>query len=128
MREPKMSARPWDLEKQMTELPQEIKRWTAKRRTALVLQLLRGETTVAEAARQHDLKPSEIEHWKETFLAGGENSLKSRPKEELELKDAQIRKLKEKIGDLVMKQDVFDELQRRWERDHPFGRGNSSQE
>ena len=128
MREPKMSARPWDLEKQMTELPQESKRWTAKRRTARVLQLLRGETTVAEAARQHDLKPSEIEHWKETFLAGGENSLKSRPKEELELKDAQIRKLKEKIGDLVMKQDVFDELQRRWERDHPFGRGNSSQE
>lgn len=68
----------------MTELPQEIKRWTAKRRTALVLQILRGETTAAEAARQHDLRPSESEHWKETFLAAGENGLKSRPKEELE--------------------------------------------
>lgn len=46
----------------MTGLPSGIKRWTAKRRTALVLQLLRGETTTAEAARQHDLKPSEMEH------------------------------------------------------------------
>ena len=112
----------------MTELPSDIKRWTARRRSALVLQLLRGETTIAEAARLHDLKPSDIEQWKETFLLAGENGLKSRPKEELELKDAQIRKLKEKIGDLVMKQEVFDELQRRWERDHPFGQGNSSQD
>ena len=111
----------------MTDLPNEIKRWTARRRTALVLQLLRGEITVAEAARQHDIKSSDIEHWRETFLASGENGLKSRPKEELERKDAEIRKLKEKIGDLVMKQEVFDELQRRWERDHPFGAGNSSE-
>ena len=49
-----MSVSTSTLEMQMTELPSEIKRWTAKRRTALVLQLLRGETTVAEAARQHD--------------------------------------------------------------------------
>jgi transposase-like protein len=29
------------------------KRWTAKRRTALVLEILRGDTSVAEAARKH---------------------------------------------------------------------------
>ena len=43
-------------------LPDEIKRWTAKRRTLLVLQLLLGETTIPEAARAHGLTPSEIEH------------------------------------------------------------------
>ncbi len=32
------------------ELPSEIKRWTSQRRTALVLQPLRGETTANEAA------------------------------------------------------------------------------
>ncbi|MEC9398224.1 MAG: integrase core domain-containing protein [Myxococcota bacterium] len=78
-----------------TDLPDEIKRWTAKRRTALVLELLRGETTVHGAARKHGLKPSEIQHWQETFLAAGENGLKSRPKEELERKDAEIQKLKQ---------------------------------
>ena len=33
-----------------TSEDQDIKRWTAKRRAALVIELLRGQTTVAEAA------------------------------------------------------------------------------
>jgi hypothetical protein len=33
------------------ELPEDIQRWTAKRRAALVLAILRGETSVQEAAR-----------------------------------------------------------------------------
>ncbi len=39
-----------------------IKRWTAKRRSALIVEILRGQTTPAEAARAHGLKVSEIEH------------------------------------------------------------------
>ena len=109
----------------MTELTQEVLRWTAKRRTALVLQLLRGETTVAEAARAHDLKPSDIEHWQETFLAAGENGLKSRPKEELERKDHEIQKLKQKVGELVMDLDILQEVHQRAKLD-PFSSGWSS--
>jgi transposase-like protein len=48
------------------ELPEDIQRWTAKRRAALVLTILRGETSVQEAARKHDLTVAEVEHWKET--------------------------------------------------------------
>ena len=33
-----------------TNEDQDIKRWTAKRRAALVLEILRGQTTVADAA------------------------------------------------------------------------------
>ena len=40
----------------------EIKRWTAKRKVALAKELIRGQTTVSEAAREHDLKPSECNH------------------------------------------------------------------
>ena len=93
-----------------TELPDEIKRWTAKRRTVLVLEILRGETTVNEAARKHDLKPSDIEHWKETFLAAGENGLKSRPKEELERKDAEIKKLKQQLRRAELTIDIQKKL------------------
>ena len=32
-----------------------IERWTAKRRVALVVSILKGETSVAEAARTHGL-------------------------------------------------------------------------
>jgi transposase-like protein len=41
----------------------EIKRWTAKRKSALVLDIIQGKTTVAEASRAYDLPPSEIEKW-----------------------------------------------------------------
>ena len=38
-----------------------IKRWTAKRKTVLVIEILQGKTTVAEASRSFHLTPSEIE-------------------------------------------------------------------
>ena len=34
-----------------------IKRWTAKRKTALVVEIIQGKTTVAEASRAFDLSP-----------------------------------------------------------------------
>ena len=43
----------------------EIKRWTAKRKTQVVLDILKGKTTVAEISRQHDLTPGEVEGWVE---------------------------------------------------------------
>lgn len=36
-----------------------IKRWTAKRETALVLDIIQGKTTVSKASRTYDLNPSE---------------------------------------------------------------------
>jgi len=45
-------------DKQQSE---EVQRWTAKRRAALVISVLRGETTAAEAARRHGLKVAEVE-------------------------------------------------------------------
>ena len=41
----------------------EIKRWIAKRKSALVLEIVQGKSTVAEASRTYDLPPSEIEKW-----------------------------------------------------------------
>ena len=39
----------------------EIKRWTARRKSALVLEIIQGKTTVAEASRAHDLPPSDAD-------------------------------------------------------------------
>jgi len=51
-------------------------RWTAKRKTEIILQILRQTTTVVDVARQNDLTPSEVQNWVDTFLKGGEQSLK----------------------------------------------------
>ena len=39
-----------------TLMEDDIKRWTAKRKTALVLEIIQGKTTVAEASRAFDLQ------------------------------------------------------------------------
>jgi transposase-like protein len=73
-----------------------IERCTAKRRVVLVVSILKGETSVAEAARTHGLTVVEVEEWREKFLLGAENTLRSRPRDEEAVKDEQIKKLKQK--------------------------------
>ena len=90
------------------EKPGSPQRWTAKRRTALVLSIVRGETTAKEAARKHGLTVGEVEDWRDRFLAGAENALRARPRDEEAMKDEEIKKLKHKIGDLVMHLDVLE--------------------
>jgi len=74
-----------------------------------VLSIVRGETSVAEAARKHGLTVAEIEDWQERLLTAAENSLRSRPKDEEALKDEQIKKLKQKVGELVLDLDILRE-------------------
>ena len=38
-----------------TLMEDDIKRWTAKRKTALVLDIIQGKTTISEACRAFDL-------------------------------------------------------------------------
>jgi transposase-like protein len=87
----------------------EIQRWTSKRRVELVLQILRGETSVQEAARKHDLTVAEIEDWKDKFLMGAENALRSKPRNDEALKDEQIKRLKQKVGEMVIDMDIMKE-------------------
>jgi transposase-like protein len=87
----------------------DVKRWTTKRRSALVLEILHGDTTAAEAARKHGLTVAEVEDWKERFLSGAENALRSKPLDEEALKDAEIKRLKQKVGELVMDMDILKE-------------------
>jgi len=51
-----------------------IERWTAKRRAALVLSILKGETSVTKAARRHGLMVARVEDWSDRFLVRAENT------------------------------------------------------
>ena len=104
----------------------DIKRWTTKRRSALVLEILRGETTAAEAARKHGLTVAEIEDWKERYLSGAENALRSKPLDEEALKDAEIKRLKQKVGELVMDMDILKEAAKPY-LPNPSGRQTSDE-
>jgi transposase-like protein len=91
------------------EIPEELQRWTAKRRVALVTSILRRDTSVQEAARKHGLTVAEVEEWKEKFLFGAENALRSKPRDDEEQQQEQLRRLKQKVADLVIEVDVLRE-------------------
>jgi hypothetical protein len=59
---------------------------------------------------------AEVEEWRDRFLLGAENALRARPKDEDALKDEQIKKLKQKVGELVLDLDILKEAS----KDRPF--------
>jgi transposase-like protein len=75
------------------EMDEEIKRWTARRKSALVLEILQGRTMVSEASRQYDLQPSEVEAWMEQTRAGMDNALVAKPYDIREKYEAQLKTL-----------------------------------
>jgi transposase-like protein len=62
-------------------MEEDIKRWTARRKAALVLEIVLGKTLVVEASRSFDMTPSEIEKWAEEGKRRMENALRTMPLE-----------------------------------------------
>jgi len=108
---------------QMTDVPDEVQRPAAKRKTAVVLVIVKDETSAAEAARRHGLTVAEVERWKQQFFAAGENALRARPKDEEAVKDEQIERLKRKVGELVLDIDILKEAN----KGRPFEPGTSGE-
>ena len=79
-----------------------IKRWTAKRKTALVVAIIQGKTTVAEDSRAFDLSPSEIEGWVDDAKRGMENALRANPLEIREQYEKQLKDLQEAYGEAML--------------------------
>ncbi|CAJ2725692.1 DUF1153 domain-containing protein [Burkholderia pseudomallei] len=85
-----------------TKMDEDIKRWTAKRKRALVLDIIQGKTTVAEASRAYDLSPSEIENWVDDGKRGMENALRANPQHVKEQYERQIKALQEAYGEAML--------------------------
>ena len=94
-----------------TMMDEEIKRWTAKRKSALVLEIIQGKTTVAEACRQYDLPPSEIEEWVDQAKAGMENALRAKPEDVREQYERQLKDLQEAYGEAMLELRARKKLQ-----------------
>ncbi|MCV2216667.1 DUF1153 domain-containing protein [Thauera sp. Sel9] len=84
-----------------TLMDEEIKRWTAKRKAALVLEILQGKTSVAEASRAYDLPPSEIETWVNDGRKRMENALKANPQDVRDQYEHQLKDLQEAYGEAM---------------------------
>ena len=88
-----------------------VKRWTAKRKSALVVEILQGKTTVSEASRSYDLSPSEIEGWIDDARKGMENALRANPLDVKEQYEKKLSDLQEAYGEAMLELRARKKLQ-----------------
>ena len=100
-------------------MEEDIKRWTARRKAALVLEIIQGKTTVAEASRSFDITPSEIEEWMEEGKRGMENALRTKPLEVREEYERQLKELQEAYGEAMLELRARKKLQSLLGKDEP---------
>ena len=96
-------------------------RWSSRRKKEVVLRALRGEDLDA-LSRELGVTAGTIAQWREQFLAGGQAAVKSRPADE---RDDELGRLRAKVGELTMENELLRERARRAEGDGPFGRRRS---
>jgi hypothetical protein len=84
------------------ELPE---RWSAPRKTELVLRLLRGEPLEA-VSRESQVPAHELESWKRAFLESGARGLKTRAEPE----ERDLTLARAKIGELMMRLELAEHL------------------
>jgi transposase len=101
--------------------PGHRRRMSARRKQDAVLRLLRGED-LELVSREVTVTAAELSGWREAFLAAGEASLKSRP---ADARDDEIGRLKEKVGDLTMANELLEAKIERLETARPLARRRS---
>src|SRR3954462_13935529 len=101
--------------------PTPRRRMSARRKQDPVLRLLRGED-LELVSRGLGGTAAELSGWGDTFLAGGEASLKSRP---ADARDAEIGRLKAKVGELTMTAELLEAKIGHLEAHRPLARRRS---
>ena len=92
------------------------RKFTGQQKTELVLAALRGNKTIAELCREHDISETLLRRWREQLLAGGAERLagKAERTETDELRK-QVRQLERTLGRKTMELEVAGEALRGWE-------------
>jgi transposase-like protein len=96
-------------------------RMSAKRKQSAVLRLLRGED-LELISRELGVTAAELSAWRDAFLAAGEAALKIRPADS---RDLEIGRLKAKVGELTMANELLDAKIDRLETHRPLARRSS---
>jgi hypothetical protein len=87
------------------EDPDVPERWSAKRKTEVVLRLIRGEP-LDEVSRETQVPAHQLEEWQRRFLEGGQRGLRNRRDPE----ERELTLAKAKIGDLTMRLELAEGL------------------
>lgn len=99
-----------------SETASERGRWSSRRKTEVVLRILRGEALDA-LSRELGVSAATLAQWRNRFLAAGQAGVRSRPPD---ARDEAVARLRAKIGELTMENELLRERAERAEAGHPF--------
>jgi len=91
-------------------------RWSAKRKYAAVLRLLRGEN-LETLSRELSVTAATLSGWRDQFLDGGAANLKAR---EADVQNEETQRLKALVADLSMSNELLREKIHRMEAGRPL--------
>lgn len=80
-------------------------RWSARRKTAVILELLRG-ADLESTSRKYRVTAATLSDWRDRFLTAGEAGIKSR---EAEIEDEEKRRLKSVVASLSVETELLRE-------------------
>jgi hypothetical protein len=95
------------------------KRFSVQRKMAVVARLLRGEP-LDLVARETNVSVAKLTEWRERALAGAASALKERERDE---RDDEIARLKSKVGEITMDNELLYAKIAAMEGKRPLARG-----
>jgi len=103
------------------EIDDQPRRFSSRRKVETVLRLMRGES-LDGLSRKLGVTAARLSAWRDTFLAHGRSALLTR---QPDAKDEEIRRLRAKIGEITMENELFREEARRLKAGLPLPPGRS---
>lgn len=97
------------------------KRFSAKRKLAIVQRLLRGESLEA-VSRAENVPVHRLTEWRDKVLGAAESALKER---ECDARDEEIARLQAKVGEITMENELLYAKVDKLEGGRPFARRRS---
>ena len=79
-------------------------RWSTRRKTEVVLRVLRGEDLDA-LSRELGVTAARIAEWRDRFLEGGQSNLKTR---QPDVRDDESLRLRARVGELMMDKELLE--------------------
>jgi len=97
------------------------KRYSVQRKMEVVARLLRGEP-LDLVAREANVSVAKLTEWRERALAGAASALKERERDD---RDDEIARLKSKVGEITMDNELLQTRIAAMEGKHPLARRRS---
>ncbi len=88
------------------------RKYSPETKVRIVLEIIRGEKSVAQASRQYQIKDSLLYRWKDEFLEGAKHAFAYGPATERKRSADKVAELERLVGKLTMQLEIANKANR----------------